>query len=71
MRIVEFRVRPVTRWIVTRYENDSETESGSLETLGEYSNEWYAKRVKNALESHEKEHPPEYESLPSHPPPKD
>jgi len=71
MRTVEFRVRPVTRWVVTRYEGDPTSGSGSLETLGEYSNEWYAKRVKDALESHEKEHPPVYESLPLHPPPKD
>jgi len=34
---IEYRVRPVTRWIVTRY---TETKNGgSIETIGEFENE--------------------------------
>lgn len=51
MKTVEYRVRPVTRYVVTRFESDSLTGSSAVETLGEFSNEWYASRVRTALES--------------------
>jgi hypothetical protein len=53
MQTVEFRVRPVTRYVVTRY-SQSEMGAGpdgqmrysaSLETLGEFDNEEYANEV--------------------------
>lgn len=36
MQKIEYRVRPVTRYIITRYETDSD--SGSVEGRGEYDN---------------------------------
>ena len=51
MNVIEYKVRPVTRFVVTRYESNPETGSGAVETIGEYPNEWYAQRVKTALEA--------------------
>lgn len=65
MRTIEYRVRPVTRYVVTRFENDTDTGSGAIETLGEFDNEGYAQRVKAALERHD----PDAEPLPLEPAP--
>jgi len=48
-KTVEYRVRPVVRYVITRYERDSETGSGAIETLGEFPNEGYAERTCSAL----------------------
>lgn len=42
--MAEFRVKPVQRWIVTRWDGRR------VDTLGEYENEGFAKEVKKALE---------------------
>lgn len=49
MKTIEYRVRPVTRYVVTRYE------SGGVETLGEFANEGHALRVMLALQRHDPE----------------
>lgn len=54
-KTVEYRVRPVTRYIVTEFISDPENGAGHCGTIGEYDNEWYAQRVKLALESHQGE----------------
>lgn len=38
MRTVEYRVRPVTRYVVTRYQTDTEGACG-CEAMGEFDNE--------------------------------
>ncbi len=43
MKTVEFRVRPVTRFVVTRYTRDDD--GGDIATLGEFDNEGYANEV--------------------------
>jgi hypothetical protein len=52
MKSVEFRVRPVTRFVLTRYSshNDGHSCGGSLETLGEFDNEAYAREVMRVME---------------------
>ena len=47
MTTTEIRVRPVIRHMVTRH--TSEERGGSLETLGEFTNEGYAEQVAEAL----------------------
>jgi hypothetical protein len=47
MKSIEYRVRPVTRFVVTRYEENDGT--GSIETLGEFPNEAFAERVAGAM----------------------
>lgn len=49
MKTVQYRVREVTRYIVTRYESDPETGSGGVCTMGEYDHFEYANRVREAL----------------------
>ena len=49
METIEYRVRPVTRYIVTRYDANDETKSGSCRTLGEYDNRMTAQEVGYAL----------------------
>lgn len=44
---IEYRVRPVTRYVVTRYENFEN--QGGVRTLGEYDNEYIAQEVGYAL----------------------
>ena len=44
---IEYRVRPVTRYIVTRYE--SFPDRGSCGAMGEYDNEYIAQHVAYAL----------------------
>lgn len=55
MRVVsvEYRVRPVVRYAVTRYESgsDAEVSWGGCETVGEFQNEESAERVKAAMEA--------------------
>jgi hypothetical protein len=46
---IEYRVRPVTRYIVTRYESQNEEGSGSIRTMGEYDNHTVAHEVGYAL----------------------
>jgi len=48
---IEYKVRPVTRYVVTRYESDGQ--SGSCGTIGEFDNERKAKDVARALASEE------------------
>ena len=47
MKIIEYKVRPVTRYIVTRYE--SEENSGASSTCGEFAQESLALQVGFAL----------------------
>lgn len=57
MKTIEYRVRPVTRYIVTRYhsENDEDTglSGGGVETIGEFQNSQQANRVAVALSKDE------------------
>jgi hypothetical protein len=48
MENIEYRVRPVTRYVVTRYEKVDEG-SGGVRTLGEYDNQEVAQEVGYAL----------------------
>lgn len=49
MKTIEFRVRPVTRYNLTRYEDDPQTRSGSIESLGEFDSVEAAERVGLAM----------------------
>lgn len=49
METIEYRVRQVTRFVVTRY-TESEN-SASLETLGEFDSERFAYEVAQAMRS--------------------
>lgn len=49
MKTVEYKVRQVTRYVVTRYENDPENNAGGVLTMGEYDHLDYARRVCEAL----------------------
>jgi hypothetical protein len=46
---IEYRLRPVTRYVVTRYEDQLEAGTGGIRTLGEYDNEGVAYEVGYAL----------------------
>lgn len=46
---IEYRVRPVTRYVVTKYEQNEVEKSGSVRMLGEYDNEYIAQEVAYAL----------------------
>lgn len=48
MQSIEYRVRPVTRYVVTRHESEGPG-TGSLRTLGEYDNIHVAQEVGYAL----------------------
>lgn len=50
MKTVEYRVRPVTRYVVTRYESEPETGSGSVSPLCECDHLAYAEQIKKTLE---------------------
>lgn len=55
-KTVEYRVRPVTRYHVTRFENEDYEDgrcSGGCESLGEFDNESHAFKVADALLLHE------------------
>ena len=47
MELIEYRVRPVTRYVVTRYEE--EVNGASSRVLGEYDNVYIAQEVGYAL----------------------
>ena len=47
MEKIEYRVRPVTRYVVTRYEQNGSC--GGVSTMGEYENEDVAYQVGYAL----------------------
>lgn len=49
MKTTEYRVKPVTRYVVTEYVSDPENGAGSVGTLGEYDHEEYANKVRDAL----------------------
>lgn len=49
MENIEYRVRPVTRYVVTRYEDQGANGTGSIRTLGEYDNQEVAQEVGYAL----------------------
>lgn len=49
MKTFEFRVKPVTRWVVTEYMDDPESGAGHHICYGEYDHEDYAKKVRDAL----------------------
>jgi hypothetical protein len=49
MEKIEYRVRPVTRYVVTHYKEDTEAKSASVGGLGEYDNELVAYEVAYAL----------------------
>lgn len=63
MSTVEYRVRPVSRYVVTRYEDAGNV--GSVETIGEFDNEQQAMRVMAAMRLND----PLAEPLPPHAPP--
>jgi hypothetical protein len=55
-KTVEVRVRPVTRYVVTRYESITTPTGGggsSCDTIGEFDNERNAELVANALRHRE------------------
>ena len=49
MENIEYRVRPVTRYVVTRYESQGDKGTAALRTLGEYDNQTVAQEVGYAL----------------------
>ena len=49
MEKIEYRVRPVTRFIVTRFHGNDESLSGGVETHGEFDNSDTAYKVAYAL----------------------
>jgi hypothetical protein len=49
MKTVEYKVRAVTRYVVTRYESGPENAAGSVITFGEFDHGDYAGRVCAAL----------------------
>ena len=57
MKKVEIRVRPVTRYVVTRYEGEVREDgrcSAGCSSLGEFDHEYYAERVAAAVRAFEK-----------------
>lgn len=58
MKTIEYRVRPVTRYVVTRWYAEDHANgccSGGCEGLGEFDNESAAQRVMIGMASHEHE----------------
>lgn len=49
MENIEYRVRPVTRYVVTRYEDQGENGTANIRGLGEYENQQVAQEVGYAL----------------------
>ena len=49
MKTIEFRVRPVTRYNLTRYEHDPASVSGSSGSVAEFDNWDEAHRVAKAM----------------------
>lgn len=57
-KIVEYQVRPVTRYIITRYHNETTPTggaSGGVETLGEFPNQVTAELIAQALAEKEQD----------------
>lgn len=55
-KIVEYQVRPVTRYIITRYHNETTPTggaSGGVETIGEFDNQVRAELIARALVNQE------------------
>lgn len=50
---IEYRVRPVTRYIVTRFHQEGDGGSAGIDTKGEFGNEEIAYEVAYALCKHE------------------
>lgn len=50
---VEYKVRQVTRYVVTRFYRDDDCGTGGVETKGEYGNEDIAHEVAYALAKEE------------------
>ena len=46
---IEYRVRPVTRYVVTRFHQSDDGEVGGVETKGEFDNQETAHQVGYAL----------------------
>lgn len=53
MEKIEYRVRPVTRYVVTRYHEAADGRTGGSEVKGEYDNHDMAYEVAYALAKHE------------------
>lgn len=56
MRQVEYRVRPVVRYVVTRWHSEDDgngSVGGGCETVGEFHREEAAERVRDALAASE------------------
>jgi hypothetical protein len=49
METIEYRVRPVVRYVVTKYTSDPELGAGSCRPMGEFDHESYAEEVAWAL----------------------
>lgn len=49
MKITEYKVRAVTRYVVTQYMSDPENGAGAVITMGEFDCGDYASRVCDAL----------------------
>lgn len=49
MTTIQYRVRPVTRYVVTRYSEDAERRAYGCEGMGEFDNERQANHVMDAL----------------------
>lgn len=49
METIEYRVRPVVRYLVTKHESQPDTGSGSCGAIGEFDHEPYAEQVAWAL----------------------
>lgn len=58
MKTVEYKVRPVTRYVVTRYESDPANGAGGVCPMGEFDHEAYADRVCAALSTSDMASPP-------------
>lgn len=51
MKTIEFRVRPVTRYNLTRYEEDTEARSSGVSTVGEFDSPESAHDVAAAMQA--------------------
>lgn len=49
MKIVEYKVRPVGRYVVTRFTSDDENRSAGIETIGEFASQAGAEEIASAL----------------------
>lgn len=49
MENIEYRLRPVTRYVITRYEDQGDKGTAAIRTIGEYDNHDIAYEVGYAL----------------------